>query len=135
MGKVVKVKVLFFLLYLLWFTNGTRGYYTWNLDDQALSPPLVKIWNYLFIAGPIFFSYWLFLLLKPLTNPSEVRFLVYYKKFWEILDQSTLLWLIFQSKNQEILVFSLFFQTNYSFLTWNQFLSGVSFVLMYITCI
>ena len=35
-GKVIKVKVLFFLLYLLWFTNGTRGYYTWNLDDQAL---------------------------------------------------------------------------------------------------
>ena len=39
-GKVIKVKVLFFLLYLLWFTNGTGGYYTWNLDDQALSPPL-----------------------------------------------------------------------------------------------
>ena len=39
MGKVVKVKVLFFLLYLLWFTNGTGGYYTWNLDDQALLPP------------------------------------------------------------------------------------------------
>ena len=38
--KVIKVKVLFFLLYLLWFTNGTGGYYTWNLDDQALSPPL-----------------------------------------------------------------------------------------------
>ena len=42
MGKVVKVKVLFFLLYLLWFTNGTGGYYTWNLDDQALSPPPVQ---------------------------------------------------------------------------------------------
>ena len=43
MGKVIKVKVLFFLLYLLWFTNGTGGYYTWNLDDQALSPPPTKI--------------------------------------------------------------------------------------------
>ena len=41
-GKVIKVKVLFFLLYLLWFTNGTGGYYTWNLDDQALSPPPEK---------------------------------------------------------------------------------------------
>ena len=40
MGKVIKVKVLFFLLYLLWFTNGTGSYYTWNLGDQALSPLL-----------------------------------------------------------------------------------------------
>ena len=45
-----------------------------------ISPPPTKIEIYSFKDVSIFFNLWLFFQLIPLTNPSKVRFLVYYKK-------------------------------------------------------
>ena len=52
-----------------------------------ISPPPTKIESYSLMDVSIFFNFWLFFKLIPLTNPSKVRFLVYYKKTSEIWDQ------------------------------------------------
>ena len=49
-----------------------------------ISPPPTKIESYSFKDASIFSNFWWFFKLIPLTNPSKVRFLVYYKKTSEI---------------------------------------------------
>ena len=75
-------------MFLIWvfFSQFDKAKFIFALLILTLSPP-TKIESYSLMDVSIFFNFWLFFKLIPLTNPSKVRFLVYYKKNSEIWDQ------------------------------------------------
>ena len=64
---------------------------------------------HIFIGRNFFFNLWWLFKFKPLTNPSEVRFFIYYKKFWKICYQKYLVSSNFDSKIWKKVIFSHFF--------------------------